>query len=56
MGQEISIWSREGGDRTLRCRKLVETTLKEFGQLDILVNNASMQEDKKESFIGRDSS
>lgn len=30
----------------------MDTTLKTFGQLDILVNNASMQEDKKESFIG----
>ena len=33
-------------------RKLVDSTLKEFGKLDILVNNASMQEDLQDSFIG----
>lgn len=33
------------------CKKLIDETLKAFGKIDILVNNASMQEDKLESFI-----
>jgi NAD(P)-dependent dehydrogenase (short-subunit alcohol dehydrogenase family) len=33
------------------CKKLIDNTLKEFGRIDILVNNASMQEDLQESFI-----
>ena len=35
------------------CRKLVDETLKAFDKIDILVNNASMQEDLLDSFTGR---
>ena len=35
------------------CRKLVDETLKAFDKIDVLVNNASMQEDLLNSFIGR---
>ena len=31
----------------------MDETLKAFGKIDILVNNASMQEDKLDSFIGK---
>lgn len=34
-------------------RKLIDKTLKAFGKIDILVNNASMQEDLLDSFTGR---
>ena len=37
----------------LICRKLIDETLKAFGKIDILVNNASMQEDLLDSFTGR---
>ncbi|MDX2185855.1 MAG: SDR family oxidoreductase [Opitutaceae bacterium] len=33
--------------RTSTCRKIVETTLREFGQIDILVNNAAEQHPQK---------
>jgi len=51
--EETAKWIREAGKRALtiagdikseaHCKELVETTVKEFGHLDVLVNNAAFQ-------------
>lgn len=55
--QETSRWVRQAGRKALliegdvqredHCRSLVESTFNEFGRLDILVNNAAFQMERK---------